>query len=290
MLDKDFLKIYSEFNIYCPSNPIIFINKSFYANSIKLINHYVAKHNFNDILLIINYNHNGLQKLNNYMLKIYKNYFNNIVFIIPNNVNESNIIIAYEESYSGYFSYICFKKIYYKYPKFKGYLFINDDVFMKIWELENLDFNIPWLYNFNPISKEWFHFKNCNRTYNILNQNLEWKNNIIKFFSIFDIPITIADFYYIPNKIVINYLKIIEEMYNSKLFLECAVPSSFGILLSYKYQIIYFKALWEESRKKAINYLIKDFKQITIHPIKFSNKFLRNEVDLYIYFVNAKEY
>ena len=145
---KDFLKIYSEFSIYFPLNPIILIYNSIYYNSIKLINHYVATHKYNDILLIINYNHNGLQKLNNHILKLYKKYFNNIIFIIPININESKNIISCNDSYYGYYSYICFKKLYIKYPKFRGYLFINDDVFVKIWELENLDFNIPWLYNF----------------------------------------------------------------------------------------------------------------------------------------------
>lgn len=76
-------------------------------------------------------------------------------------------------------------------------------------------------------------------------------------------------------------------MYKSKLFLECAVPSTFGILLLPKYQIIYFKGLYGKERKNSINYLIKDYKQITIHPIKFSNKYLRKQVNKYIYFINA---
>ena len=41
-----------------------------------------------------------------------------------------------------------FQKVYNKYPNYKGYLYTNDDDFMKIWELNNLDFNIPWLYHF----------------------------------------------------------------------------------------------------------------------------------------------
>ena len=126
--------------------------------------------------------------------------------------------------------------------------------------------------------------------FNILNNNLEWKMNLTKYLGVFNIPCAISDFYYLPNYIVPNYCKIIEEMYNSKLFLECAVPTSFGIILAPKYQIIYFQGLWGETRKKAINYLIKDIKQITIHPIKLSNVFLLNNVSLFIYFANAKDY
>ena len=55
-------------------------------------------------------------------------------------------------------------------------------------------------------------------------------------------------------------------------------------------RLIFFQGLWGETRKKALNYLIKDIKQITIHPIKLSNKYLLINVKLYIYFTNAKEY
>ena len=282
---KEYLRIYSEFSIYLPSNPIIKMNKI----SLKLFNHYISIRKYNDILLIINYNNKGFQKLNNYMFKLYKKYFKNIVFLMPNNINKSDIITC-ENSYYGYYSYICLKKIYKKYPNFKGYLFINDDDFMKVWELEKLDFNIPWLYNLKLLFKKWYHYKHCKRIYKIFNNNIEWKINITKFLSFFDIPIMISDFYYIPQNIINKFLEIIEIMYNSKIFLECAIPSSFGILLLPKYQIIYFKGLWGEKRKKSINYLIKDFKQITIHPIKFSNKFLITKVDLYIDFINALDY
>ena len=123
------LKIYSEFNLYLPSNPKnIILNNYNNINKIKIINHYFCNKIFNDILLIINYNNKGLEKLNNYMIKLYRKYFNNIVFITPNNINQINnnsITISCNNSFYGYFSYICLKKIYNKYPNFKGYLFIN---------------------------------------------------------------------------------------------------------------------------------------------------------------------
>ena len=287
---KNFIKAYSEFSIYLPKNPILFIKNTINQNSVKIINHYISNQKYNDILLIINYNRKGFEKINNYMFKLYKRYFYNIIFIMPYNINESNTIISCNNSLDGYYSYICMKKIFIKYPKFKGYLFINDDDFMKIWELENLDFNIPWIYNFYLLDPNWAHYENCKRMFNVLNNNLEWKTNLTKYLGVFDIPFSISDFYYLPNYIMTNYCKIIEEMYNSQLFLECAVPTTFGILLAPKYQIIYFQGLWGETRKEAINYLIKDIKQITIHPIKLSNKFFLININLFIYFTNAKEY
>ena len=79
-------------------------------------------------------------------------------------------------------------------------------------------------------------------------------------------------------------------MYNSKIFLECAVPTSLGVLLNKEYQLIYFKPLYRNDRKKALTYLLKDYHQITIHPIKFFNFYFKKNINQYIEFINSKEY
>ena len=79
-------------------------------------------------------------------------------------------------------------------------------------------------------------------------------------------------------------------MYNSKIFLECAVPTSFGILLNKEYQLIYIQPLWGNNRENALHYLITDYQQITIHPIKFFNFYFKNKVNQYLNFINAKEF
>ena len=227
------------------------------------------------------------------MLKLYNTYFPNIVFITPYPIIENDRIISCNESYDGYYSYYCFKKVYEKYSKFKGYLYINDDIFVKIWELDNLDFNIPWFYlfsKFSSLDSKWPHYNDCSNIYEVLNNNFQWKNNLIKFLGFDDIPISIADFYYIPNYIASKFIIILEKMYNSKIFLECAVPTAMAIVLFHKYQLINIRALWEDERKNVINYLKKTFNQITIHPIKFSNIDFQNEINKYMYFINAKEY
>ena len=142
---------------------------------------------------------------------------------------------------------------------------------------------------FHYIQKKWYHYKRCIAIHNIF-KNIEYKNNLTNFLGFYDIPISIADFYYIPNSIIIKFCKILEEMYNYKLFLECSIPSTMAIINFPLYQIIYFIGLWGETRNKAIDYLKKDFEQITIHPIKFSNLYFQKEVNLYNYFINAKEY
>ena len=73
---------------------------------------------------------------------------------MPSEITNNQKTILCKESYRGHFSYICLEKVFIKYPNYKGYLFINDDDFMKIWELDNLNFNIPWLYQFNKLNKK----------------------------------------------------------------------------------------------------------------------------------------
>ena len=79
-------------------------------------------------------------------------------------------------------------------------------------------------------------------------------------------------------------------MFKSKIFLECAIPNSMGILLASKYQIIKIDALWEKQRENSINYLYNKSKQIMIHPIKLSNLTTQKKVNQYISFLNAKEF
>jgi len=285
---QNFIKEYSKFNYYFPSDPITTINNR-NNRFIKIINHYNSINKYSNILLIINYN-NYFGNLNDYISNLYKHFFPNIVFISPNE-NSTKGIISCKESYYGYYSYICLEKIYLKYPNFKGYLFINDDGFMKEWELDNLNFDTPWFYLFENISKFWPHYSKCINTYKLLNLNKTWKANLIKFHGSFEILFSNADFYYIPNSIISQFCQIVKEMYKVNIFLECAVPTAMAIILSKEYQLIYFKGLWsKDERGKAIIYLKKEFKQITIHPIKFSNITHQYEVDRYIYFINAKLY
>lgn len=79
-------------------------------------------------------------------------------------------------------------------------------------------------------------------------------------------------------------------MYKSKIFLECAVPTSLAILLSNKYQIIFIRALWNEERKEVKKYLYSQYNQISIYPIKFSNQTAKIFVNKYIDVIMAIDY
>ena len=285
---KGYINSYTELNSYIPSKPYEFLEKN--KKIIKIFFHKNSLIKYENVLLIINYNFKGFEYINNYILTLYENTFPNYVFIIPGDTTINKNTILCKESHRGSFSYICLEKVFLKYPNYKGYLFINDDDFMKIWELDNLNFNIPWLYQFDYLNKEWFHYGECINIHNIIDKNPDWKVNLTKFLGYYDIPTTIADFYYLPNYIVPQFCKILKELYKSKIFLECAVPTTLSIILSKEYQIINFRGLWRKERNNVVEYLYKKFNQITIHPIKFSNIKYRNLVNLYNYFIKAKEF
>ena len=280
----NYVKINSDFYLYIPSSLFIIKNEK-----LKLMNHFSQNKVFKDILLIINYNKKGFLQLNHYIENLYNKYFPNIIFIYPSEINGHNIISC-KESYNGSYSYICFKKIYNKYPNYKGYLYINDDLFLKVWEISNFNFSIPWISRVHPIYKTWYHYSQCYSLYKIFDQNNEWKNNLIKFNGLFEVLSGMSDFYYLPNYYASKIIDIFVKFYKSKIFLECAIPNSFGILLAVKYQILIIGALWEDQRKKIINYLYSKSNQVAIHPIKLSSEISRKKLLQYIFFVNSNEY
>ena len=59
-----YLKTFSGFKLYIPSNLLIIKNISQ-----KLMNHFISNHKYTDILFIVNYNHKGFLKLNPYLGK-----------------------------------------------------------------------------------------------------------------------------------------------------------------------------------------------------------------------------
>ena len=109
---------------------------------------------------------------------------------------------------------------------------------MKSWELENLDFDTPWIYELGPMRKDWCKHWNCEILFELIKNNSDWKSIITKFFGFYSIYITLSDFYYLSNFYASKFCNIIKTMFNKKFLLECAVLTSFILLLSPKYQII----------------------------------------------------
>ena len=286
---KDYLDIKSECINYVPTNQNIL--KGY--NQFKIMKHSSSDIIYNNILLIINYNIPGYLRLNEYFFDIYKKYFPNIVFINPdNNSNDKTNTINCQASNNGFYSYACIEKIYQNFPNYEGYLLTNDDDYLKVWELENYDFAIPWNYRFNPdgLNKKWDMYQFCLNLTDICENNLEWKLNITNFYGEYKLFSGFSDLYYIPKYYIQNFIEISKKMLDSKIFLECAIDTIFAIISAPKNQIIHIRPLWGEEREKAISFLYEDFQQLSVHPLKFSKDEIKNAVRKYNYFINADEF
>ena len=161
---------------------------------------------------------------------------------------------------------------------------------MKTWELINLDFDIPWIYQFETLDNTFYYYSLCYKLYDMVKRQSDWNNKIIKFNGYSDVLLAKADLFYLPNHYALKLLHLLKIMFNSSLFLECAIPTSLGILLAPKYQIIFIYPLGGKERKKVINFLYSAYNQITIHPVKFSKIQYQDKIYQYISFINTNEY
>ena len=286
--EKKLLNFYSELKFYyARQNKILLQNNN--EKKIKVYKHKENKNKYDDILLIINYNYEFLSKQNDYLFKLYNEYFPHIIFVYPAKTEENETYVSCPESYKGYYSYYCIKRIYESYPNFKGYLFLMDDDFLKVWELEYFDLNIPWFYHFF-LKEDNFRKKSYKNTKSILDMNLDWKRNYRKFLGSGIIAYAVSDIYYIPQQDIAKFCSMVNTFYSKRVFLEIAVPTMMGIMLKPKYQIIQFLGLWGNKRDDPITFLRDNDKQVTVHPIKFSNIQYQEDVMKYIFIMNAKEY
>ena len=215
---NDYSNVYCKMNFYVPPKPDYLLKNNEKKNTNyknKILGHPSTISKYPNILLMINYNYEILLKHNEFLKKLYMNYFPNMVFISPNNKNETleknlnisekDIIIYCPESHRGAYSYICVKKVYDKFPNYEGYLFVMDDVFIKIWEFDNLDFNTIWMIGYGyERAKSWSN-ESYVRMENIYKKHPDWRQNINVFLGKSVIPHGISDFYiYFPYLHMIN--------------------------------------------------------------------------------------
>ena len=127
------------------------------------------------------------------------------------------------------------------------------------------------------------------KTNYLLNKNLSWKKNVSKFFGSSDIVNVLVDVIYFPNNIMNRFCDIVEGMYESRIFIQTAIPTTLAIMLLKKIHILTSIFLWRKKRKHIINYLRKSY-SIGVHPIKFSNESYKKNVNDYMHFIGAIEY
>ena len=290
---KDFLKISSEMSFYTPRKQRELMRNNGKEETHKVLYHYSSNTVFNELLLIINFYDKDVYALKDYMFKLYKKNFPNIVFISSTlqefKDNNDTHIISCPESKDKSLSYVCIQKAYQQYPKMKGYLYLNNEILLKIWELDNFDLNLPWVCSFNISETETLkaEYKGIQ---NIINTKLDLKENLKKFLGKDGVAMGMPHFYYLPNNAVSKFIEIGNEMYNNKVPQELAVPSTMGMILLPHYQYIYFADLTQEEIRTVMRYIKKVHEQILVYPVDYTRAEYRLEVDKYIYFMKAEDY
>ena len=290
---KDFLKISSEMSFYTPRKQRELMRNNGKEETHKVLYHYSSNTVFNELLLIINFYDKDVYALKDYMFKLYKKNFPNIVFISSTlqefKDNNGTHIISCPESKDKSLSYVCIQKAYQQYPKMKGYLYLNNEILLKIWELDNFDLNLPWVCSFN-ISETQTLKAEYKGIQNIINTKLDLKENLKKFLGKDGVAMGMPHLYYLPNNAVSKFIEIGNEMYNNKVPQELAVPSTMGMILLPHYQYIYFADLTQEEIRTVMRYIKKVHEQILVYPVDYTRAEYRLEVDKYIYFMKAEDY
>ncbi len=212
-------------------------------------NVFCASSLFDDVLLIINYNHAHYNTIP-LLEEIYKPYFKNIVFYGPSKHSGVHEL----QHNQGYLSYLCIADAMKKYPNFQGYFFLMDDCIFNAWLLKDfdattiwapdilfwrksrgnpIDFSIkPGTKDFSKIDWVWWSRKSgyeaMTKAYKELPKDCKaileknWgKNHVVASFS---------DFFYIPAKYREVFIELAVIYGKHEAFLETALPTILSCL------------------------------------------------------------
>lgn len=134
-----------------------------------------------------------------------------------------------------------FRKVYEKYPYMKGHSIIDDDYFIKPWEFENYNFNIPQTNEIHIRTILGFRVYKNNYIFlnNQINNNIYYSNNNISESIGYNIISQLwVELLYFLKSIIIEVYNLVGEMYNQKIFLELVIPTTIGFLYLKEIQII----------------------------------------------------
>ena len=208
--------------------------------------------NLSQILLIVNFNHPFYSNIP-LLSKFYKDIFYDVVFCGPKESKTFKVIhIQNSKRGTGYYGYHCAKQAMEQYPNAAGYLFSNDDMVVNWWNYISLDPRRIWIGNKVALLPNaeikgfesnggiwWIHeedLKKCGHTLHQVNNlikteaELDWKPSECKntFFrntggknQLFCLR-SWSDFFYIPKRLRIPYIRLSEMFHTNDVFLEIA--------------------------------------------------------------------
>jgi hypothetical protein len=126
--------------------------------------HTVDKNKFKNVLLIINFNHPYYKNID-FLKKLYAPYFNRIVFYGTQPHQEVTCFATNEGRLISEVLYDALARN----PGYDGYLFLEDDCILNMWNCFELDINKMWFVIMNvPVSRQ--------QEYKICPENFAWAN------------------------------------------------------------------------------------------------------------------
>lgn len=257
----------------------IVLGVSFFAISSLLPNKVTdLKEHFNDVLLIINYNHPFYQSIE-FLKNIYGIAFDHIVFYGERPDPRVHTINHHE----GWYGYRTLADAMKCYPDFRGYLYTNDDCFLNFWNLTRFDKNKLWINKTNAHTLElsaikasdWPHWSRdygynaIQKVYDRLPSN--YLNMLAYNGGEHAVFVSMADMVYIPN----TYREATIDMCNrcsaQQVFLEVGLPTiTASVAPKEEWEIFDALYLWYVSAQTIIDSYKPSLD--AIHPLKFSDQ------------------
>lgn len=205
---------------------------------------------FSSILLAINFNnpfYNNIPILNKYFGSI----FEKVIYCGPERSRKYDIITI--EGARTYFGYMCLAVGIQKFPNYKGYLFVNDDMIVNWWNMIETPQDKIWygkeIYNEAgaamdkpaPCCWHWWTtaraLEKCKAAFNSLQaSSSQWNGKYfldIYFENTKGAPLCLrawSDFMYIPSRLSKVFSHLANEFYRNEVFLEVAVATILSML------------------------------------------------------------
>jgi hypothetical protein len=245
---------------------------------------------FQDVLLVIHYNHPHYQTIP-FLKEIYSPIFPNIVFYGEANNPEVNVV---KTECGCYYTPVVAHALC-NYPGFRGYIFLQDDCFMNFWNYLRLDKDKIWFKvngsttNFlsSPLDSEGtWHFsldwglKALRKDFPLISQ--EAKDCYIKNHGQNRAIGEMCDMFYLPGKFSQEALPMCKIFAN--VFCEISIATMLSCLDS-TYNWEKLNSLWT----RDCGFVISHFQPTLdwVHPIKFSDnkyrEFVKKQIEKYYY-------
>lgn len=237
---------------------------------------------FDNILLIINYNHAFYQSIP-LLKQLYSPYFRNIVFYGP----EEHPDVTCCKHHEGFLSYITIADAMEKNPEMDGYFFLMDDCILNAWLLAPCDTQKIWysdIHSFTstrgtPLELEyglnaysswsiWLTKWGYPAAMPVFNALAEpYKMQLARNWGPKRMVAAYSDLIYIPGKFRTQFIELATLCWKHELFLEIAVPT-IAACLDAKTNWVWLKGQGTERSNPCKTFNPKNYFH---HPIKLSS-------------------